>query len=69
MSIEVNAGIVTIKYATTHGLAYHLESSATMASGSWTPVPGSSVTASGSEETFSFPVPDDEKQFFRTVSP
>ncbi|EEF60598.1 hypothetical protein [Pedosphaera parvula] len=68
-SIEVNGGNVTIKYETTSGGMYHLESSASLSPASWATVPGSTVTASGTEEIFSFPIPSNEPTFFRVASP
>ena len=68
-SISVNGGNVTIKYETTSGNSYHLESTPSLSPVSWSTVPGSSVIAGGTEETFSFPVLSDDHQYFRSVSP
>jgi hypothetical protein len=66
-AVSVGGGNVSITYQTTDQHTYHIESSPSLSSPSWTPVPGSTNAATGVPVTYSFPVGSGQS-FYRTVS-
>ncbi|MBE0543603.1 MAG: hypothetical protein IH623_19835 [Verrucomicrobia bacterium] len=66
--ISVGGGNVTITYQTTDQHTYYIESSPSLSPPSWTPVAGSTNTATGDPVTFTYPA-GPGPMFFRTVSP
>jgi hypothetical protein len=62
-------GGVVIIYQTTPGYHYHLETTANLASPSWTTVPGSSTNAAGNSVTFTDSTPVSSQHFYRAVAP
>lgn len=66
--IAVSAGEVTITYQTTDQHTYYIEGTPSLSSPVWTPVPGSTNTATGAPVTFTFPAGNGQ-MFYRTVSP
>jgi hypothetical protein len=64
----VSGGNTTLTYHTTAGHTYHIESTPSLSSTSWTRVAGSTTNATGASVTFSFPAGPDQ-MFYRTVSP
>jgi hypothetical protein len=63
-------GSVTISYATTSGLTYHVETTTNLTSSSWTTVPGSTTNAAGSIIIFIDPnAVGDPQRFYRVGSP
>jgi hypothetical protein len=66
--VSVSGGIVSITYQTTALHQYHIESTPSLSPPSWTPVAGSTNTATGAPVTFTFPA-GPGPMFFRTVSP
>ena len=67
-AVSVSGGNVSITYQTTQQHMYHIESAPSLSPTSWTPVTGSTNTATGAPVTFSFPVSGGQ-MFYRTVSP
>ena len=67
-AISVGGGNVSITYQTTALNTYHIESSPSVSSPVWTPVPGSTNAATGAPVTFVFPA-GASPQYYRTVSP
>jgi hypothetical protein len=67
-AISVSGGNVSITYQTTHQHTYYIESTPSLSPAAWTPVPGSTNTATGSPVTFTVPVSGGQT-FYRTVSP
>ncbi len=66
--VSVSGGNVSITYQTTDRHTYHIESTPSLSPPSWTPVAGSTNTATGVPVTFTFPVGSGQ-MFYRTVSP
>lgn len=66
--ITVSGGNVSLTYQTTAGHTYHIESTPSLSPAVWTPVPGSTNTATGAPVTFIFPGGVGQ-MFYRTVSP
>jgi hypothetical protein len=66
--ISVDGGDVTITYQTTARNTYHIESTPSLSPPTWTPVAGSTNTATGTPVTFTFPA-GSGPMFYRTVSP
>lgn len=66
--ITVSSGNVSLTYQTTAGHTYHIESTPSLSPAVWTPVPGSTNTATGAPVTFIFPGGVGQ-MFYRTVSP
>ena len=63
-------GSVTISYATTSGLTYHVETTTNLTSSSWTTVPGSTTNAAGGIIIFIDPnAVGDPQRFYRVGSP
>jgi len=67
-AVSVSGGNVSITYQTTQQHTYHIESTPSLSSPSWTPVAGSTNAATGAPVTFTFPAGTGPK-FYRTVSP
>jgi len=67
-AITVSGGNVSLTYQTTAGHTYHIESTPSLSPAVWTPVPGSTNTATGAPVTFVFPGGVGQ-MFYRTVSP
>ncbi len=67
-AVSVSGGNVTITYQTTHQHTYYIEGTPSLSPALWTPVVGSTNTATGAPVTFTFPVSGDQR-FYRTVSP
>jgi hypothetical protein len=67
-SATVSGGNTTLRYQTTAGHFYHVESTASLSPAVWTPVAGSSTNATGASVTFTFPA-GSAPLFYRTVSP
>lgn len=67
-AVSVAGSDVTIRYQTTPGHIYHLESTPALSPATWTRVPGSTTNAAGTSVTFTFPA-DSGPTFYRTVSP
>jgi formylmethanofuran dehydrogenase subunit C len=66
--IAVNGGMVSLTYETTAGYTYYIEATPSLSPATWTPVPGSTNTATGAPVTFNFPV-GSNPMFYRTVLP
>ena len=63
-------GSVTISYATTSGLTYHVETTTNLTSSSWTTVPGSTTNAAGGIVIIVDPnALGDPQRFYRVGSP
>ena len=63
-------GSVTISYATTSGLTYHVETTTDLTSSAWTTVPGSTTNAAGGIIIFIDPnAIGDPQRFYRVGSP
>ena len=63
-------GSVTISYATTSGLTYHVETTTNLTSSSWTTVPGSTTNAAGGIIIIVDPnAVGDPQRFYRVGSP
>jgi hypothetical protein len=67
-AVSVSGGNVSITYQTTFQHTYHIESTPSLSSPSWIPVPGSTNAATGAPVTFTFPA-GPGPGFYRTVSP
>ncbi len=67
-AVTVGGGNVSLTYQTTAGYVYHVEGTPSLAPVTWTPVDGSTNTATGAPVTFVFPV-GSGKMFYRSVSP
>lgn len=67
-AITVGGGNVSLTYQTTAGYVYYVEVTPSLAPATWTPVDGSTNTATGVPVTFVFPVGSGQ-MFYRTVSP
>jgi hypothetical protein len=67
-AVVVSGGNVTLTYQTTAQHTYHIEGTPSLSPASWTPVVGSTNTATGTPVTFSFPL-SGSQMFYRTVSP
>jgi hypothetical protein len=67
-AVSVIGGNVSITYQTTALHQYHIESTPSLSPTSWTPVAGSTNTATGVPLTFTFPMSGGQ-MFYRTVSP
>jgi hypothetical protein len=69
-AIMSSAVLVTITYDTTPTFSYHLESTTSLTSQSWSLVPGSATNSvTGTTVTFSYAFPGNIKTFYRSVSP
>lgn len=69
-SVTASSGNMTLTCETTAGHIYHIESAASLSPASWTRVPGSTITATGTSTIFTFPTSSAQAQtFYRTVSP
>ena len=66
--VTVSGGNVSLTYQTTAGYIYYVEGTPSLAPATWTPVVGSTNTATGAPVTFVFPVGSGQ-MFYRTVSP
>jgi hypothetical protein len=66
-AVSLSGSDVSITYQTTHQHTYYIESSPSLSSASWTPVPGSTNAATGAPVTFTFPASGGQ-MFYRTVS-
>jgi hypothetical protein len=67
-SVSISGTDVTLTYETTAGNTYHIEETPSLSPASWTPVPGSTNTATGAPVPFTFPAGSGQ-MFYRTVSP
>ena len=67
-AVSVSGGNVTLTYQTTAQQTYHVEGTPSLSPPSWTPVVGSTNTATGVPVTFRFPISGGQV-FYRTVSP
>jgi hypothetical protein len=67
-AVSVSGGNVTLTYQTTAQQTYHVEGTPSLSPASWTPVVGSTNTATGVPVTFRFPISGGQV-FYRTVSP
>lgn len=68
-AVSVSGSNVSITYPTTHQHTYHIEKSPSLSPPVWTPVTGSTNTATGVPVTFVFPAGPGNEMFYRTVSP
>jgi len=67
-AVSVSGGNVSITYQTMALLQYHIEGTPSLSPAAWTPVVGSTNTATGVPVTFTFPMSGGQ-MFYRTVSP
>jgi hypothetical protein len=68
--VAVVGGQVSFTYATTPTYTYHVEMTTNLVPASWTPVPGSTTNAAGSQVSLTDPSPaSNTPRFYRTVSP
>lgn len=66
--VSVSGSEVSLTYQTTAGYTYYIEGTPSLSPAAWTPVVGSTNTATGAPVTFTFPA-SPGPMFYRTVSP